>query len=172
MLEGLQARNYAQHITPSYLHTVEDFAMRFHYSPDRLGPRHIREYQAELFQKRRLSPGSVAVRLAVLRFFYTKTLKRGWSIAETPDPKKGHGLRAILSQKEVARLIQAAGTSFHRTLLMTLYATGARNTELTRLKFSDVDNVAHSTHEDGADTACCRRRPLRFELRPWTPDFG
>lgn len=57
MLEGLQARNYAQHITPSYLHTVEDFAMRFHYSPDRLGPRHIREYQAELFQKTKVVTG-------------------------------------------------------------------------------------------------------------------
>jgi hypothetical protein len=30
----------------------------------------------------------------------------------------------ILSQEEVARLILAASTSFHRILLMTLYATG------------------------------------------------
>ena len=149
MLEELQRRNYAQHTTRSYLHTVEDFALRFNCSPDRLGPRHIREYQAELFQKRKLSPGSVAVRLAALRFFYTKTLKRGWSIAETPYPKKGHGLPAILSQEEVARLIQAAGTSFHRTLLMTLYATGARNAELTRLKFSDVDKQRMVVHIQG-----------------------
>jgi integrase/recombinase XerD len=144
-----QRRNYAQHTTRSYLHTVEDFALRFNCSPDRLGPRHIREYQAELFQKRKLSPGSVAVRLAALRFFYTKTLQRGWSIAETPYPKKGHGLPAILSQEEVARLIQAAGTSFHRTLLMTLYATGARNAELTRLKFSDVDKQRMVVHIQG-----------------------
>jgi integrase/recombinase XerD len=87
MLEELQRRNYAKNTTRSYIHTVEDFARRFHLSPDRLGPRHIREYQAELFQKRKLSPGSVAVRLAALRFFYTKTLKRTWSIAETPYPK-------------------------------------------------------------------------------------
>ncbi len=86
-----------------------------------------------------MSAGSVAVRLAALRFFYFKTLKKSWNIAETPYPKKDHRLPAILSQEEVARLIQAASTSFHRTLLMTLYATGARNRELTRLKFSDFD---------------------------------
>jgi integrase/recombinase XerD len=92
MLEELQRRNYAQHTTRSYIRTVEDFARHFHCSPDRLGPRHIREYQAELFEKRKLSPGSVAVRLAALRFFYCKTLRKGWSIAETPYPKRDHRL--------------------------------------------------------------------------------
>src|SRR5450755_1682517 len=149
MLEELQRRNYAQHTTRSYIRTVEDFSRRLNCSPDRLGPRHIREYQAELFEKHKLSPGSVAVRLAALRFFYCKTLKKGWSIAESPYPKKDHRLPAILSQEEVARLIQAAGTSFHRTLLMTLYATGARNAELTRLKFSDVDKQRMVIHIQG-----------------------
>lgn len=149
MLEELQRRNYARDTTRSYIHTVEDFALRFNGSPDRLGPRHIREYQAELFEKHKLSPGSVAVRLAALRFFYTKTLKRAWSIAETPYPKRDHRLPAILSQEEVSRLIQAAGTSFHRTLLMTLYATGVRNAELTRLKFCDVDKQRMVVHIQG-----------------------
>lgn len=149
MLEELQRRNYAQHTTRSYIRTVEEFSRHFNCSPDRLGPRHIREYQAELFEKRKLSAGSVAVRLAALRFFYSKTLKKGWSIADTPYPKKNHRLPAILSQEEVAQLIQAASTSFHRTLLMTLYATGARNAELTRLKFSDVDSKRMVIHIQG-----------------------
>jgi site-specific recombinase XerD len=140
MLEELQRRNYSQHTTRYYIRTVEDFARRFNLPPDRLGPRHIREYQAELFQKRKLSAGTVTNRLAALRFFYIKTLKKAWSIAETPYPKKAHRLPTILSQEEVARLIDAAGTPFHRTLLITLYATGLRCAELTRLKVSDVDS--------------------------------
>jgi integrase/recombinase XerD len=149
MLEELQRRNYAQHTIRSYIRTVEDFARHFHRSPDRLGPRHIREYQAERFEKRKLSAGSVAVRLAALRFFYCKTLKKGWSIAQTPDPKKDHRLPAILSQEEVAQLIAAASTAFHRTLLLTLYATGARNAEVTHLKCSDVDSKPMVVHLQG-----------------------
>ena len=80
MLEELQRRNYSQDTTRHYIRTVEDFARRFKCPPDRLGPRHIREYQAELFQKRKLSPGTVTNRLSALRFFYTKTLKKAWSI--------------------------------------------------------------------------------------------
>ena len=149
MLEELQRRNYSQHTTRQYIRTVEDFARRFHCSPDRLGPRHIREYQAELFEKHKLSAASVAVRLAALRFFYCKTLKRAWSIADTPYPKGAHRLPAILSQEEVAQLIQAASTSFQRTLLLTLYATGVRRAELTHLKVSDIDSQRMVIHIQG-----------------------
>jgi len=149
MLEELQRRNYSQHTTRQYIRTVEDFARRFHCSPDRLGPRHIREYQAELFEKHKLSAASVAVRLAALRFFYCKTLKRAWSIADTPYPKGAHRLPTILSQEEVAQLIQAANTSFQRTLLLTLYATGVRRAELTHLKVSDIDSQRMVIHIQG-----------------------
>jgi len=142
MLEELQRRNYPENTTRCYIRTVEDFARRFNCSPDRLGPRHIREYQAELFEKHKLSPSSVAVRLAALRFFYCKTLRRAWSIADTPYPKGAHHLPAILSQEEVAQLIQAAGTSFHRALLMTLYATGVRRDSLSPPVQSECVDVA------------------------------
>src|SRR5260370_26655503 len=140
MLEELERRNYSEATTRCYIRTVEDFSRRFKRSPDCLGPEHIREYQAELFKKRKLSPGTVTQRLAALRFFYIKTLKKAWSIAETPYPKKGFHLPSILSREEAARLIDAALTPYHRTLLITLYATGVRRAELTHLKVSDIDS--------------------------------
>jgi site-specific recombinase XerD len=149
MLEELQRRNFSQHTIRYYIHTVEDFARHFNRAPDRLGLRHIREYQAQLFQKRKVSPGTVANRLAALRFFYIKTLKKAWSVAETPYPKKSHRLPAILSQEEVARLIDAADTPFHRTVLITLYATGLRCAELTHLKASYVDSKRMVIHVQG-----------------------
>jgi site-specific recombinase XerD len=149
MLEELQRRNYAETTINSYLRTVEEFSRRFNRSPDRLGPRHIREYQAELFQKRKFSPNTVAQRLSALRFFYTKTLKKVWSIEETPYPKKTLHMPTILSQEEVAQLIDAARPPFHRTLLMALYATGLRRAELARLKVSDVDSKRMVIHVRG-----------------------
>src|SRR5712692_4002377 len=147
--EELQRRNYSQGTTRFYLRTVEGFSRRFNSPPDRLGPRHIREYQAELFQKRKLSAGTVAHHLAALRFFYVQTLKKGWSLAETPYPKRAFHLPSILSQEEVARLIDAALTPYHRTLLLTLYATGVRRAELTHLKVSDIDSNRMVIHVQG-----------------------
>jgi hypothetical protein len=120
MLEELRRRNFADSTIRSYLHAVEHFSRYFHRRPDQLGPEHIREYQAALFTKLKFSPNTVTLRLAALRFFYIQVLKRGWSIAETPYPKKVLHLPEILSQDEVARLIDAAEFPFHRILLMTL----------------------------------------------------
>ena len=148
MLEELQRRNYSEDTIRHYIRTVEEFARYFHCSPDRLGLRHIREYQAELLRKGN-SPSTVTQRLAALRFFYVKTLKKSWSVVETPYPKKAFRLPTILSQEEVERLIGAASTPFHRTVLMTLYATGVRRAELTHLKVTDVDSQRMVIHVRG-----------------------
>jgi site-specific recombinase XerD len=140
MLEELHRRNYAQTTIDCYVRTVEHFSRYFQRSPEQLGPQHIREYQAALLKKWKLAPNTVNQRLAALRFCYIQTLKRAWSVAETPYPKKVLKLPIILSQDEVARLINSALTPFHRIVLMTLYATGVRRAELARLKISDIDS--------------------------------
>ncbi|MGA9786624.1 MAG: hypothetical protein WBQ40_08570, partial [Candidatus Sulfotelmatobacter sp.] len=62
-------------------------------------------------------------RVAALRFFFVKTLKRHQFREFLPYPRDRRRLPTVLSLEEVARLIDAAGTLFRRTLLMTLYAT-------------------------------------------------
>jgi hypothetical protein len=59
MQEELQRRHYSEATTRYYIRKVEAFARHFRRPPDRLGPQHIREYQAHLFAKRKLSPSSV-----------------------------------------------------------------------------------------------------------------
>src|ERR1700747_3928236 len=87
MLEELQRRHYSEATTQRYIRLIERFAQHFHCSPDRLGPRHLREYQAQLFTVHKLTPGSVTNHLCALRFFYIQTLKRSWSIATLPIPR-------------------------------------------------------------------------------------
>jgi integrase/recombinase XerD len=67
----------------------------------------------------------------------------------TPYPKKPDTLPVVVSHEEVTRLIEAALTPLHRLILMTLYATGLRRTELTRLKIGDVDSARMVIHVRG-----------------------
>jgi len=46
----------------------------------------------------------------------------------------------VLSPDEVARLIEAAGTLQARAILMALYSTGMRRSELVRLRVEDIDS--------------------------------
>ena len=140
MLEELQRRNYSAITTRNYLRVVSDFAKHFGKSPDKLGPNELRTYQAYLLTECKLTPGTVVNRVAALRFFFVKTLKRHQFREFLPYPRDRRRLPTVLSREEVARLIDAAGTLFRRTLLMTLYATGMRRSELARLKVSDIDS--------------------------------
>ncbi|HET9309108.1 MAG TPA: site-specific integrase [Candidatus Sulfotelmatobacter sp.] len=149
MLEELERRNYAQTTISSYIRTIEDFARYFRRPPDQLNPEHIREYQAYLFREKKLAASTVTQRLAALRFFYTRTIKKAWSVAETPYPKKTRHLPSILSPEEVAHLIDSSQTRFHRVVLMTLYGTGVRRAELTRLQIPDIDSRRMVIHIRG-----------------------
>jgi site-specific recombinase XerD len=146
MLDELERRNYTQTTRRAYLLGVEQFAKHFGRSPDQLGLEHIRDYQAHLFRIRKLKPNTVAVRLAALRFLFVAVLKRPWTVDDTPYPKRPDKLPVVLSQDEVARLIDAALNPLHRAVLMMLYATGLRRAELTRLKVSDIDTQRMVIH--------------------------
>jgi integrase/recombinase XerD len=146
MLEEIQRRNFTESTTRAYLRIIEDFARYFHLPPDQLGPEHIREYVAHLFRDKKLSDNSVNQTVGALRFFFVKMLKRQWRVDETPYPKRSMRLPVILSRDEVARVIESASNEFHRTILMTLYATGVRRSELARLKLTDVDAARMVLH--------------------------
>ncbi len=55
MLEELQRRNFSSETIRGYLGTVERFAKYFGKPPDRLGPDHIRQWQADLLHERKLA---------------------------------------------------------------------------------------------------------------------
>jgi site-specific recombinase XerD len=140
MLEELQRRNYSEITTNKYLQYVTAFARHFGKSPDQLGPNELRSYQAYLLQERKVTPGTAVNCVAALRFFFIKTLKRHQYREFLPYPKDRRRLPTVLSPEEVSRLINAAGTLFRRTLLMTLYGTGMRRSELAHRKVGDIDS--------------------------------
>jgi integrase/recombinase XerD len=63
-----------------------------------------------------------------------------------PLPKEPRKLPTVLSQGEVTKLIESASNLMHRAILMTLYATGMRRSELCQLKVSDIDKERMVIH--------------------------
>jgi site-specific recombinase XerD len=147
MLEELQRRNFSSETIRVYLGTVERFALYFGKPPDRLGPDHIRQWQAHLLHERKLAPGTVVNRVAALRFFFRRVVKRRFPPDSIPYPNHTHHRTPrVLSPEEVTRLIEAAGNLQARTILMTLYSTGMRRGELIRLRVEDIDSERMVIH--------------------------
>jgi integrase/recombinase XerD len=164
MLDELRRRNYSPNTVRSYVHAVEDFARYFRRLPEQLGPDHVRDYQVHLFRDRKLSPRTIEGRTAALRFLFVKTLRRPYLPDAIPFPKQHKRLPTVLSQEEVARLIDSTGNLMHRAMVMTLYGTGVRRAELCRLKVADIDSGRMVLHIQQGNGGRDRDVPLSPKL--------
>ncbi len=61
-------------------------------------------------------------------------------IEHIPFPKQPKKLPVVLSREEVTALFEALSNLKHRTILMTLYASGARVAEVLALQLRDIDS--------------------------------
>ena len=164
MLEELERRNYTQLTIRHYLSFVERFARHFGKSPDKLGPDHLRTYQAYLLKERKLCPGTVENHVAALRFLFVRTLGRHEFRQFIPYPRVPKKLPKILSREEVAQLMDASSSLFERTLLMVLYGTGMRRAEIARLKIADIDSQRMVIHVVNGKGGKDRDLPLSPKL--------
>jgi integrase/recombinase XerC len=107
----------------------------------------LRRHLASL-KDRALAPRTLARRISATRAFFRWLAAEGRIrtnvAAALRQPRRRRTLPRVLSQQEVARLLEApAGTEWttlrDRALLETLYSTGARVAEAAALDLSDLD---------------------------------
>src|SRR5215831_1989412 len=147
MVEELQRRNYSAATIRGYVLAIKQFADYFGKPPDRLGATHIQRFQWHLLQERKLAPLTVEIRMSALRFFFKKMLKRrDIHFDDLPFPKTPRKLPTVLSREEVRHMIDETTSLMHRTILMVLYGTGVRRTELSLLKVTDIDSKRMVIH--------------------------
>ena len=139
MLQDLRIRNYSLRTQEIYVYAVARFARHFGKSPGLLGLEEIRAYQVHLVE-RKTSWAFFNQTVCALRFLYTVTLGKSWSVSHIPFPRKEKHLPVVMSASEVTRLFQAMQSVKFRAVLMTAYAAGLRVSEVTALKLSDIDS--------------------------------
>ena len=141
MTEDMQVRNLSPRTQSTYLMQVSLFARHFGQSPALLGREQIRNYQLFLTNRKKMSPSSIRVAVAALRFLYQVTLKRGWDIEQSiPSPKRPRKLPVVASPEEVLRFLDCAPGLKHRAILTACYAAGLRVSEAVSLRPTDIDS--------------------------------
>ena len=142
MEEELKLRGMSEKTAVAYLGTVRRFTAYHGRSPDRLGAEEVRAYLLHLIEERKLAWSSVNQALCALRFFYLDVLGHSFEQVDLPYQKRKQRLPVVLTEVEVARLLQAPMSLKLRTVLMTLYSAGLRLGEATHLRPTDIDSGA------------------------------
>lgn len=87
----------------------------------------------------RYGAGSVKMGHYALKFLYTQVLKTDWETKYLPTPKVPKTLPVVLSQGEVAEVIEAIPNLKHKTIIMFIYSTGVRVSECINMRVKDID---------------------------------
>jgi len=140
MVVDLKLGGYSASTAKIYLLYARRFARHFKRSPAELGEEEIRTFLLHLVEERGVLHSSYRQYRAALKFLYTVTLRRPWTVAGLAPRRKNHPLPVVLSGEEVTALLSAVGNIKYRAVIMTTYAAGLRILEACRLRVGDIDS--------------------------------
>lgn len=140
MRKKLKLKNYSESTLRTYTEQFKLFLQFFPDSyPEELGESEIEHYLLHLIENRKLSVSTQNQAINAIKFYYEKILKQDRKVYDLERPMREKRLPEVLSQEEVMGIFEHAGNLKHRTMLMVLYASGLRRSELLNLRVGDID---------------------------------
>ena len=138
MIDDMTARRFKEKVQKDYVRHVRDFTVFLGRSPDTAASDDLRRYQLHMAQQQ-VSAYSINAAIAGLRFFFTVTLERADLVRPLRIVAEPRRTPVVLSQEEVARLIEAAPGLKYKAAFSVAYGAGLRVSEVANLKVSDID---------------------------------
>ena len=133
----LKLRNYSEKTLIAYFTHNKKFFEYIKKGPEQVTQNDVKSYLAHLIYDRKVSPKSVALVKAALKFYYDEMLSMG--IVKIKTPKADKHLPVVLSREEVKRLIGAAKLPKSRLIIMLMYASGLRLSECLKMGWKDLE---------------------------------
>jgi site-specific recombinase XerD len=139
LIDDMTARRFSEATRKDYVRHVRTFAAFLGRSPDTATSDDLRRFQLHMAQQQ-VSPWSINAAIAALRFFFTVTLERPDLVRPLRIVNEPRKAPVVLSQEEVARLLEAAPGLKYKAALSVAYGAGLRVSEVANLKVSDIDS--------------------------------
>ncbi|MEO5510583.1 MAG: tyrosine-type recombinase/integrase, partial [Longimicrobiales bacterium] len=132
----LLLRAYSTKTRQAYLKLIQRYL-----NEPRIGTPSVGDAQAFLLRMLEggISSGYHGQLAAALRFFCVHVLGEAMASTALPSPRRGRQLPTVLSTQEIVRLISATPNEGHRLMILLMYSSGIRVSELVRLRTSDID---------------------------------
>jgi integrase/recombinase XerD len=146
MIEDLQLKGMSERTIEMYVRAVLQLAKHYSKSPEKITEEELRQYFLYNKNSRKWSRTASTIALCGIKFFYTNTLKRGWTTLKFVRPEKEKRLPVVLSRDEVRRILKKVKFFHHRACLATIYSLGLRLQEGTHLHVSDIDSDRMFVH--------------------------
>ena len=125
LIDDMTARRFKEKVQKDYVRHVRAFAAFLGRSPDTATCEDLRRFQVRLAQQQIGAP-TINAAIAALRFFFNVTLERPDLVRHLTTVHKPRKAPVVLSQEEVARLLEAAPGVKYKAALSVAYGVGLR----------------------------------------------
>jgi integrase/recombinase XerD len=139
MIDDMTARRFKEKVQKDYVRHVRTFTAFLGRSPDTATSEDLRRFQLHMAQQQ-IGAATINAAIAALRFFFTVTLERPEHVRPLRAVNEPRRAPVVLSQEEVARLLEAAPSLKYKAALSVAYGAGLRVSEVANLKVSDIDS--------------------------------
>ena len=141
LAEDIRLRGLSSNTLESYTTHARIF---LEFSGDRpieqLNAEDIRRFLLHLIHEKKVSPGTVNVYSAAIRFLFAVTLNRTLNYLQIPRQKKRKTLPEVLTRSEVHSILEGCQNIKHKAMLTVVYSSGLRVSEAAALKIQHIDS--------------------------------
>jgi integrase/recombinase XerD len=137
----LRLKNYADNSINSYVNHVKLFLEHFMTDPCIISENQIKNYlvaSSSLAQQKQ--------RTGAIKLYYKYVVKQVRKLDGIEYPRRESKLPVLLSIDELKALFASCSNLKHKAILMLLYSTGIRESELINLKIQDIDSRSMLIH--------------------------
>lgn len=106
----------------------------------------IVDFLRYLVNKRNVSTSYQNQSINAIKFYYEKVLRGPRKVYQIDRPRKEKTLPEVLSTEEVAAILKSINNLKHKAIIMTIYSSGLRISELTNLRITDIDSKRMQIH--------------------------
>ncbi len=145
----LLSRKYSYKTIKGYIYFNRDFLNFIGKNPSEIVDNDIKDYLVYLAEEKQSATSTLNQAINALKFYYGTMLKKKF-LYDIKRPRKDKKLPVVLSQEEVAKILNSVDNLKHRAILMLTYSAGLRVGEVVRLKIEDIDGKRMLIHIKGA----------------------
>ncbi len=139
-LNLLIRKRYSENTIKSYGSLFREFLKYYNSKkPEEITEGDIRKYQDYLVKAKKVSISTQNQAINAIKFYYEKILGRDKGDFYIERPIKAKKLPEIISEVELMKMLKATDNIKHKTVIIMLYSSGVRRSELINLRIKDVD---------------------------------
>ena len=134
----LRSRKYSPRTRSAYIYYNRLLCRTLQKTPEEIRPDDITQFLADMEKDREYSASSMNIAISAIKFFF-KNVQKNDCISEQRRPRQDERLPMVLSKEEISKVLSLEKNPKHRLLLMLVYSSGLRVSEVVTLKREHID---------------------------------